>query len=112
MRRQPVLLEQTGDDGRQIGLPELARREVYRDRKLQALASPLGALAAGHLQHLLSDLHDEAGFLRNRDEFARRDGALAVRPAQQRFGAANLVRREVDLGLVGKLEAAVLDRRP
>ena len=70
-------------------------------------------LRARLAQHPFAERNDQARVLGDRDELRRRHQPLVrLRPAQQRFGAADAPRGEVDQRLVVQHELAVLERAP
>ena len=95
-----------------VAVHELRRRQI--DRDLQRLR-PGRRLAAGLAQDPLAHLDDQAAFLRERNEFARRDEAAhRMHPARQRLEADDLalatVWRAMRLRLIMQRQFAVLDR--
>ena len=112
-RRQAGFVQGGGDDLRQVGQAELARREVDRHAQVGVDGfHPLLGLAAGLQQHPFADRHDQAGFLGDGDELGRRDQAeFGMVPAQQRLEAADgAAAAEVDLRLVVQDELVALQR--
>ena len=93
-------------------MPELLGRQVDRDaHRRHAGIEPAAHLATGLAQHPVADRHDEAGFFGDRNERVRRhQTARRMAPADQRFGAAHAVRRDVDLRLVVQLELTLFER--
>ena len=72
-----------------VGAFELDRRDVDREPDMRR---PGRGLGAGGAQHPFAELVDQAGVLRDRDEFGRRDhAAFGMAPAQQRLAAGHLV---------------------
>jgi hypothetical protein len=100
------------DDGGQVGLLQLARRQVDRHRRhRQAGRFPGAQLAADLADHPFADRQDQAGIFEDGDEFQRRhQAALRMLPAQQGFEAADAAARQVQLGLVVQQEFAALQR--
>jgi hypothetical protein len=73
---------------------------------------PCGSLCAGGSQHPFAEFIYQAGILRNRDEFGRRDHApIRMAPAQQGFAAGHLVVAKIDNGLVMDFESAAQERQ-
>ena len=98
-------LEQDGMDGfGEIVAAELHRRQVDGDG---AGDLALGGVAAGGAQRPFAHRHDGSGFLRERNEFRRRDhAALRVPPSHQGFGAADLSVTKRGLQLIMQFEFA------
>src|SRR6185437_4205676 len=91
-------------------LPELARREVDSHAQMQALVLPRAGLAARLVQYPLSDGHNEAGILGQRDEpTGRNEPARGVTPADERLGALDVARGDIHLRLIVQLELALGD---
>src|SRR3546814_294205 len=91
---------------------EFQRRDIDCDLfELKAAIEPGFGLAASLAQHPLPYRHDEAAILGNADELLWQDeAARGMVPADQRFGASNLVRTEIDLGLVMQHEFLLFQR--
>ena len=100
-RMHPVLLERARDQVARSGLAELARRHVHRD-VLDASPSSRQRPSAAHARRASTGRAlDEAGLLGEGDEMRRRDHAvLGMEPAQQRLGADDPARAQVELRLV------------
>ena len=90
------------------------RRQVDRDRQLQARRVPGAALRERHLQHLLREAPDQAVLLRQRNEARRRDEAeRRMMPARERFHAFDdpAVRRDARrLRLIVNLDLVRIER--
>ena len=83
-----------------------ATRSGGRPSRCHALALP-----AGFAQHPFADGVDEPAFLGERDEVLGHDhAALRMPPADQRFGAVEVVGRGIDLRLVVQLELLLRQR--
>src|SRR5262249_58765650 len=68
-------------------------------------------LAAGHAEHPLADLPDDAGLFRDWNEFQRRNFApLRVLPAQERFESNDGLAANILLRLVDEPQLAARDR--
>ena len=107
--RQAALGQRGGDLGGQVGLAELAGRQVHGDmQRQQAEIEPGLGLPAGGAQHPVADLDDQAGFLGDRDEL---DGGhraeLGRIPAQQGLHADHVTTLQADLRLVMHAELVV-----
>ena len=75
---------------------------------MPALAVPVGQRPRRGLERPAAELDDQARFLGDRDELARRDRAVAVMlPAGQRLEAGDLAGLELDQRLIGERQ---LDR--
>ncbi len=99
-----------GEPGRdragEAGGVDVARRDVDRDRDLQALGPPPGHLGEGGLQHVLGQVGHQPGRLGDGDELVRGDPpAFRVHPAHERLQPGDLA-VETDLGLVVELHLA------
>src|SRR5678809_1268448 len=74
-----------GDRVHELGIVELARRQVHRNRQ-PALHPDEGGPAAGLAQHPFAELEDHAALLGELDEIARLDqAALGVLPPRERL---------------------------
>ena len=93
--------EQLGDLAGKLEIEQVARREVHRDRDLEALVAPGPALAQRLVQHVQRERPDQARLLRHRDEGVWIDHASRrMRPAHERLDRPHLAVREHRLGLV------------
>ncbi len=100
-------LQRLGDVPDQVGVLELAHRDVHAHAQPaeRGAVLPLGGLPGGLLEHPAPDRHDQAGLLGQRDEVERRhQAALGVAPPEQRLEADDLLRRDVDDRLVVQLQ--------
>ena len=89
----PVLRDHLGDAVGEVGLHELARRQVDRDLEgLGVLELPARRVAGRLLDHPLADLHDQPGLLGQRDELGRPDRAHARDAASARSASAPMQR--------------------
>ena len=106
---ETAFLERVRDLAAEVGLLELPAGQVHRNRHLrEPVLVPLARLRAGGAQHPLADRHDQARELGDRDELPRRDQAqLRVAPADERLGAEDLGRPQVDEGLEVQLQLVV-----
>ena len=100
--RKPGLAQDAGDGLGHIGAPKLGRRKIVRHRQMLA---PGDGIAAGAAQHPFAERHDQAGFLRHRDEVGRRHFAMhRMMPANQRFDSGLLAGGKIELRLIDDLE--------
>ena len=100
--------------GEQVGLAELAGRQVHPARSSGSIREcrrcHADLLAARLAQHPQADVEDEPGLLGQVDELGgRQQPSVGVLPPHQRLGADDPARRHLDLGLVVDRELAVLD---
>ena len=103
---RPAARQRRGHAVDEVGLLELQRRDVDRDRQRHARAAPARRLAHRLAEHPVAERDDETRFLGHRDESRRRHLAqLGVAPAQQRLGADDGVAVDVDLRLVVQAKA-------
>ena len=110
-RRQPVNAQQLHQAFDETRIGELARHHVDGHARLRPGAvMPMGRGLHGRLQHPVADVHDEAGFLGDRQELTGRgETAIGHAPADQRLHQRGLQRLRTDLGLEGELEFAAGD---
>jgi hypothetical protein len=96
--------ERAFDRRNQLRICELTRRQVHGNRQAGCVGrfgGPTGRLRACLLQHPRADRDDQPGVLRGREELARRkQAALRVLPAHERFEADYLVPCEMHERLV------------
>ncbi len=110
-RIDPARVEPVEDPRRDVGLPELARREVEADLQGDLRLAPRRVLARDLLDHPVADRLDQAELLGQRDEVVgRHEGSVGLAPAQQRLDPDHPRRGEVDDRLVVQLPALLLDR--
>ncbi len=110
LRQQVGGPERADDRLAHVAEAELGGGQI--DRHLDALW-PVGGIGARLAQRPLTDRHDEARLLRQRDEVRGRDeAACGMVPAQQRLELGDLVSLQIELGLVVELKLAVVQRCP
>lgn len=79
VRRNSRTRQRADNDWNKLLAPELSGRQVDRDPDMRG---PFGGFGTGGSQDPFSQRHDQAGLLRERDEFARHDQTLLrVMPA-------------------------------
>src|SRR6476620_7504256 len=78
-RVEPAVVERLLEDQPELGIGELAMRDVDADDQPHAgrLAAPLAELGAGGVEHPAAEGDDQAGLLGDRDELARLDEPAA-----------------------------------
>src|SRR6185369_8704556 len=98
----------------QILLPELARRQIHRNRnRVEAGVLPGPVLPARGLQHPLPDRHDKPGFFRERDETpGSNEPQLSALPSNKGLGAHEASAANIDLWLICQQEFLALERSP
>ena len=102
--------QRPGDPLGQVGLGQLAGREVDRHEDLGADPLPVGELAARLAQQLGAEGADEAGVLGHGDELGgAHAGVRRVDPAGQRLEAEEAAVGQLDDRLVGEPELAPLE---
>ncbi len=69
--RQFRPMQHVGDRGDEAGVGELLGRQIYVDQQVVAAGAPVGAVAAGLLQHRVAEPADQAGLLGQHDEGGR-----------------------------------------
>ncbi|KHS41618.1 hypothetical protein NJ75_04643 [Novosphingobium subterraneum] len=107
-RRKPALCQGLRDARDEAVGRELTGRDVDCNADV---FRPLRRLTAGLAQGPLAELHDQAGFLGNRDERCRAyHSVLLVRPAHESLEALDAVLRHGKQGLEVKLEITIPDR--
>ncbi len=121
-RLQASLGEDLANETNEVGLLELADREVDGEReRVEAGVVPFFGLVAGRAQNPGTDRDHHADCFGQRDEGRRRDRShFRMRPAQQRLHPSDAAGAEVEDGLVvhGQLvmgeraAQAVLERDP
>ncbi len=95
-----------------VGMGQLAGAEVHRQAQVgrHAAALPVAQPAAGLPDDPGADVDDQPALLGNVKEGVRREqAALGMLPAEQRLGADQSPRREVDLRLVEEPQLAALE---
>ncbi|MDV7392589.1 hypothetical protein RZS08_14580, partial [Arthrospira platensis SPKY1] len=96
---------------RQLGIQQVARRQVKPDTDLPPCALPRRALAHRALEHPKRDRTDVASLFGKRDEVHRRhEAALWMYPAHQRLDAERGGRAKIVLGLVVEHQLVGLHR--
>src|SRR5689334_16276555 len=90
----------TQDEAR---LPELLQRQVQRDAaRIADFALHVPVIETHAIQYPLADVEDEIRLFSERNERGRRNVAVTGQPpTQQRFGADDAARAQVDFRLVG-----------
>ena len=92
----------------EIGLLEVARRDVHADHPVLAGVAPALHLPQGLAQHPFADVDDQIRLLHQGQELRRRQHAAArMLPAQQRFHAHHRAGAHVHLRLVVQPQFAV-----
>ena len=88
------------------------RRDVDRHRnRTETRLPPIRRLPAGFMQHPTTDRDDQAGVIRDRDEFRRRyDAAFGMVPANERLDADYRAGRQGHSRLVVQKELVPLQR--
>ena len=111
VRHQGRGVERAADVAEEVGMVELARRDVDRHVHRAAVqAVEVGRLRARLGEHPFAEPDDEARLLGERDELAGRELAGGrVLPADERLVARDLVAVEVDDGLVVEPELLARD---
>ena len=106
-----VLFQGLGYGLHQTLSSELAARNIDRQaQRWKPHLAPPTELSAGGIQHPPADRNDKTGILRQRNEpFGRHEAELFVRPAQQRLGADDLLRANVDDRLVVEFELVTVE---
>ena len=103
-RVQPGGVEGAGHVLEQVGLLELAHRQVDAEERVgleREPALPVAGGLAGGVQHPAADGHDQAGVLGQGDELARHDQApVGMVPADQRLQPGQAAAAELDHRLV------------
>jgi len=90
-------------------LAQLHRRQVDRNPDI---GGPFARLGAGLAQDPVAELADQPGFLGDRNELRRRNGAAGrMLPAHQRLGADDGMGLDLQDGLEDQLELAARDRQ-
>ena len=100
--------------GDEIGLDELARADIDRERQVarHRIALPGSQFHAGRGQHPAADIDNQAGFLGLLDEVGEvEDVAVRLAPAQERLGPDHAA-VAVELRLVVQDELPVAQRPP
>jgi len=113
-RWQSALVERVRHPLDQIGMGELARREINADRDVARagmLTLPFGEPAAGLPQHPVPHRDDQAGLLRDREEVVRRDeAALGMLPPHEGLHTGDATCAQRDDRLVEDAELVALER--
>ena len=106
-------LQKLGDRLRELRVVDVAHREVDRDGHAQPCELPRTRLPDRFRQHRAGQPFDEAGALREWDEFIGADEAtLRMHPAYERFDARDRAGTQVDLRLVIEDELSLVDGPP
>src|SRR5690606_34920904 len=109
-RIEAGLGEDVGNDVDEVRMAGLDRRYVDGDRH-PAGRGPQARLPAGSAQHKGPDREDRAALLGEGNEMLRPHlAARRVAPADQRLGAGDGARQDVDLRLVDEAELAFAER--
>src|ERR671936_1743697 len=110
--RHPCRVDDRTDARGEIELPELTRGKIHRNGQGARTARlPRAEVGAGLPQHPFADLHDEAAFFQDGNEFGGRNhAARRMLPAKQRLRAARPLAFQLELRLVNEPELLALER--
>ena len=108
--RQLVLVEQLGQQDRQLLVGELADADVHRDADVRVDRPHPGQLGQRLAQRVAAEVGDQPGLLGDVHERRRRDGAAPrTAPAQQRLVASGPLIGQVDDRLVDHRQLVLVD---
>ena len=111
LRRDLRALQRDRDHPRQLGVEEVADREVHRRLQRDIGLLPFGALRERHREHPRKKGLHQARPFGERDEFPGRDEAAAwMSPARESLDPHRLALAESDDGLVYDVELVGLER--
>ena len=112
VRRIDAAIDDASEDPlREVGLPELPRREVEPDLEVDVELAPGLRLVHELPHHPVTDQLDQAELLGERDELVRgHHRAVGLDPADQRLDADHASRLEFDDGLVVERPPLTVDR--